>query len=51
MKLKCVKHAKRVVVIGVYDKATTIHRDTGTKCDSEVLTIGGRNLTPRDVLR
>lgn len=46
MKLKCKTHDRRVMVL---ESETVIHRNDGTKCESDVV-MGDRFYTPREVL-
>lgn len=46
MKLKCVDHNRRVMVL---DNAKTLHRSDGSECDTSHVTIGGHEITPMDV--
>ncbi len=46
MKLKCMRHCKRVHVL---DGAKVVHREDGVRCTSHWLTIGGHEVTPETV--
>ena len=47
MKLNCVEHNKRVMVLL---SGKTIHRSTGEECKESMLEIGGRYFDPVEIL-
>lgn len=46
MKLKCVDHNRRVIVL---DNAKVLHRDNGSECNTERVVIGLFDHTPESV--
>jgi len=58
MKLKCMRHCKRVVVVEVpnallgpkYGEVRTLHREDGSVCKATTLKIGDTLFTPTQIL-